>query len=368
MRLHAIALLLIAIFAVSLAQSPAFGAVTPNVVVTKHFVTGSVSSTGTPGTATTSFTSQAPKVCSYVQLSSRTNGQQITWKFINPPQNALYMQGNVTISIGFNGAWSCITIAGKAAAKLPGPWSVQLWYSGIMLFSDPFTITSAADPDSITPTPTDFHIVRHVMARDVTKSPCCTPLTTTSFSSQDSRAISFIELSGSYQGKRLKWEFYDPNGNLYATTEADAMSRYHWAWFNLSGHPAAAHAGQWSTEFYVNGQLQFKDTFTIAAASAASIQPVRIQTITLSPLGTHSSRYILKIDGNGVESARLQVFDSQGRSVYRSDFQPGSRSSWDALDASGRALANGVYFYLVTVRDADGKVVKSEIKKFAVKR
>ncbi|MBI1729235.1 hypothetical protein HY229_08915 [Candidatus Acetothermia bacterium] len=368
MRLHAIASSFIAIFVVVLIQSAALAVSTSTVAVTKHFVTGSISSNGSPGTAATSFTSQAPKVCSYVQLSSRANGQQITWKFINPPQNALYMQGNVTISIGFNGAWSCITIAGKAAAKLPGPWSVQLWYGGSMLFSDPFTITSAADSDSVTPSPNGFRIVRHVMARDVTKSPCCTPLTTTSFSSQDSRAISFIELSGSYQGKRLKWEFYDPTGNLYATTEADAISRYHWAWFNLSGHPAAARGGQWSTEFYVNGQLQFKDTFTIAAASAASIQPASIQNVTLSSLGAHSSRYILSIDGKGDESARLQVFDSHGRLVYNGDFQPGSRLSWNGLDASGRRLANGVYLYWVTARNGDGKVVKSEIKKLVVKR
>jgi hypothetical protein len=84
--------------------------------------------------------------------------------------------------------------------------------------------------------------------------------------------------------------------------------------------------------------------------------------------GSQAQRFILQVRGQAIASTRLQVFDSQGRLVYDSDFVPGSNIYWEAQGARGRPLANGIYLYVVTVRGFDGRIIQSEVKKFVVLR
>lgn len=58
----------------------------------------------------------------------------------------------------------------------------------------------------------------------------------------------------------------------------------------------------------------------------------------------------------GYDGAQLMIFDQNGRLLHAGDFTAGTQLSWKPLATSGKALANGVYFYMVGVRDVLGNV------------
>ena len=78
---------------------------------------------------------------------------------------------------------------------------------------------------------------------------------------------------------------------------------------------------------------------------------------------------------NRPASVEIRVFTSSGRTIRTIRpavaIQPGDASSegirWDGRDEDGDLLANGVYFYKVTVRDEDGSG-DSRIERLAVVR
>jgi hypothetical protein len=51
-----------------------------------------------------------------------------------------------------------------------------------------------------------------------------------------------------------------------------------------------------------------------------------------------------------VGQVRLEVFDSNGASVYNSEFQPGNVRDWTPQDKQGQSLADGSYLCVVTLR------------------
>ena len=112
-----------------------------------------------------------------------------------------------------------------------------------------------------------LHVVQHLIARSVVESPCCSANQQTTFSPQDQRAFSYVELGGSRNNQALRFEFYDPQGHLYTSQEAQAQYQYHWAWVDIAGNPAANLPGQWAVKFYIDGQFQFEDHFTITGST-----------------------------------------------------------------------------------------------------
>jgi len=66
------------------------------------------------------------------------------------------------------------------------------------------------------------------------------------------------------------------------------------------------------------------------------------------------------------DGARLLVYDINGRLLHDSGFVAGTQLSWRPMSA-GRPLANGVYFYVVAVRDVLGQV-SYKVGKFALLR
>lgn len=109
-------------------------------------------------------------------------------------------------------------------------------------------------------------------------------------------------------------------------------------------------------------------TVTGGGAALGLNNSLEVSGLTFRPIGVHSTHFVLAITGQAIASTWLQVFNLQGQAVYDSGFQNGSSLSWSALDSFGRPLANGVYFYLVTVRGYDGKVIRSEVRKVGVMR
>ena len=79
-------------------------------------------------------------------------------------------------------------------------------------------------------------------------------------------------------------------------------------------------------------------------------------------------RMFFTASGTGIEEIRVQVFNIQGQAVLDSGYRAGKTLAWNKRFSNGQALANGVYFYIVSVQGVDNQIVRSEIKKFVVLR
>jgi len=75
----------------------------------------------------------------------------------------------------------------------------------------------------------------------------------------------------------------------------------------------------------------------------------------------------LNVEGQGISSVILEVFDSAGRRRLASEAF-GPTLHWRMRDSEGRQLANGVYLYVVTVRGINGEAWRSGVRKLAMLR
>lgn len=74
------------------------------------------------------------------------------------------------------------------------------------------------------------------------------------------------------------------------------------------------------------------------------------------------------IDGQGISSAQLEVFDLRGRNVFDSGEVQGNTFTWSLQNNAGQWLANGVYLYVVRVRGFNGEEYMSEVRKLVILR
>lgn len=72
--------------------------------------------------------------------------------------------------------------------------------------------------------------------------------------------------------------------------------------------------------------------------------------------------------GRGITALEVRAFDLSGREVFTSGWVLGASLEWNLLDRRGKAVANGVYLYLIRVRGVDGKVMASGVRKVLVLR
>jgi len=111
----------------------------------------------------------------------------------------------------------------------------------------------------------------------------------------------------------------------------------------------------------------------IAAASSfsfsvgAKVGELVVSHIAASPSLVKNTAARFSAQGQGIESLKVDVFDLAGRKVYDSGFVAGNALSWN-LESMGRRVANGVYFYIVTVRGTNGEIIQSEVRKLVVLR
>ncbi len=72
----------------------------------------------------------------------------------------------------------------------------------------------------------------------------------------------------------------------------------------------------------------------------------------------------------GVEivAVRLQIYSLSGQTVYDSGFQPRLTLQWNLQTQRGDVAANGVYLYVVTAKDAQGRLMRSPVRKLVVLR
>ena len=84
---------------------------------------------------------------------------------------------------------------------------------------------------------------------------------------------------------------------------------------------------------------------------------------------SNSSRLMMSfgVDLLDAQSLSVTIFDLRGRMIY-SQSESGNTLRWLGRDQRGRQLANGVYLYSIAALDAQGKILKSEIRKLLILR
>ncbi len=107
------------------------------------------------------------------------------------------------------------------------------------------------------------------------------------------------------------------------------------------------------------------DARTSQAISLHSTAPVTLERAEHRSLGQWIH---FRAVGAGIAEMRVQVFDLAGRALFVSDWQKGTELHWLALTEDGRALANGVYLYVVSVRGIDGSLARSRVHKLVILR
>jgi len=93
--------------------------------------------------------------------------------------------------------------------------------------------------------------------------------------------------------------------------------------------------------------------------------PLTLHAVYLHPLS--AKRWALETRGQGIAHLRVQVFDTAGRLVMDEQTQ-GQQLQFNSVDRNGQRLANGVYFYLVTVYDADDTPLRGKLQKWVMLR
>ncbi len=86
-----------------------------------------------------------------------------------------------------------------------------------------------------------------------------------------------------------------------------------------------------------------------------------------NPVATRATiSYILP---TGATAPTIYVYDIAGNLVYEHALTAGASTySWDLTTTAGNALPNGLYFYMITAKDATGKGIHSAIFKLLIQR
>jgi len=92
-----------------------------------------------------------------------------------------------------------------------------------------------------------------------------------------------------------------------------------------------------------------------------------ILTVQSTGLRNSAGRYEFVAQGYHIESVQVNVYDQRGRMIF-SDEAAGNSLSWTGLSADGRRLANGVYFYTLTVKGTYGDAFTTKVQKLALLR
>lgn len=147
---------------------------------------------------------------------------------------------------------------------------------------------------------------------------------------------------------------------------------------NMGREPSASNVE--SFDFNQNGRMDFDDALRVAymvAGRAASQQlqemfesvQLKISAIQALPNPVRiNGTAKFQVEGHGIRSIQVEVFDLKGQKVFDSEEVQGAIFEWGLNNQDGRMVANGVYLYVITARGYDGQVIRSKVKKLVVLR
>lgn len=122
--------------------------------------------------------------------------------------------------------------------------------------------------------PLPFRVVKATLAKGIDdRGTAGVPLNpTTTFSTQDSEVISHVKLQNLSEKHELRWEWYDPSGNLYHATKnypiKTSKGKYvneatAWHKISLRGEKAQEYPGNWKVDVYLDGALIASNSFEV---------------------------------------------------------------------------------------------------------
>ena len=111
---------------------------------------------------------------------------------------------------------------------------------------------------------------------------------------------------------------------------------------------------------------QLDHTSTSGSSSFGFSKPLNFQGVKVETVAGGSVLEFVA-QGQGIVATRVEIFDLLGRQLFWQEM-PGERLRWQPTNWDGQALANGVYFYRVSVQGADGKIVHNRLQKLVVQR
>ena len=138
--------------------------------------------------------------------------------------------------------------------------------------------------------------------------------------------------------------------------------------FWINGEPVPGTAGKTINDAKMLELISLWIGGTPVAASAAGLTATGIErkaALTVNKIAFTGSRFI--VQGSGIESMAVQVWDLAGRPVF-ANTALGNALDFKMNGPGGAWLANGVYLYTVTVRGFDGSLVRSAVRKLVVLR
>lgn len=227
-----------------------------------------------PPAPKTAFAPTDARAYQWTLVSGAAIGDTVSWDF-RRPDGSSYFTSNITLTINGNVCfWAFINIAGTPAASLTGTWEARVIYNGTLLTSETFTIRN----DTVV-------LTDHRVTGSTPDNVCSAPPTKTSFAPTDPRVYQWILVSGAVSGDRVRWEFVQPNGSVYASSNTLTLtaggSRCFWVSIDIAGQPAATLPGTWRVRVIYNDipLLAAPDTFTIgttASGPAIEVTPASL--------------------------------------------------------------------------------------------
>lgn len=130
-------------------------------------------------------------------------------------------------------------------------------------------------------------------------------------------------------------------------------------------------------DFNGNGRLDFDDAVRLAfsVGGEAAAQALREMfgrtefTIASVAAAFRGDVVHFAVEGQRIAEIKVGIYSLKGKWIYDSGFVAGNRLTWHLESGRGEALvANGVYLYTLTVRDFNGEVVRSRVRKLVVLR
>lgn len=62
-----------------------------------------------------------------------------------------------------------------------------------------------------------------------------------------------------------------------------------------------------------------------------------------------------QIQKAGIEAAQVQIYDLSGNTIYQTGWSPGPTLDWPLITQGGKRVANGVFLYVITTKNAQGQ-------------
>jgi hypothetical protein len=139
------------------------------------------------------------------------------------------------------------------------------------------------------------------------------------------------------------------------------------AWEFAQGEVTLTLAQQLAADVNGDGAVTRADADAIARMVVQQ-SPATPQRLTAKVLTRMTSfRYTFSIQGAGA-TAKLEIYDLQGRRIFTSGWQSGHKLQWSLHSDRGRPVANGVYLYVIHVRDAQGRGIATLVERLVVLR